>query len=73
MPVLDASGLVCPLPVLKARKMLKSMHAGEVLEVTATDPAAARDFKAFCEASGHALVARRADGERLLFTIRKSG
>ena len=58
MPVLDATGMVCPLPVLKARKMLQSMSPGEVLEVTATDPAAARDFAAFCNASGHRLIER---------------
>ena len=73
MPVLDATGMVCPLPVLKARKMLQSMSPGEVLEVTATDPAAARDFAAFCDASGHRLIERKAAGERLLFRIRKSG
>lgn len=65
--------MVCPLPVLKARKMLQSMRPGEILEVTATDPAAARDFAAFCDASGHRLIERRTAGEGLLFRIMKSG
>ncbi len=73
MPVLDATGLVCPLPVLKARKLLKSMNPGEVLEVTATDPAAARDFAAFCDASGHQLIEQSERDHRLLFRIRKLG
>ena len=69
--VLDAKGLACPLPVLKARKLLKSMSPGEILEIQATDPAASRDFAAFCEAAGHQLVERRESDDILLFKIRK--
>ncbi len=72
MAVLDATGLVCPLPVLKARKLLKAMEVGEVLEVTATDPAAALDFAAFCGASGHQLIEQNESEGRLNFRIRKS-
>lgn len=54
---LDARGLVCPLPVLRARKALKALAAGDVLEVEATDPAAPRDFVAFCETTGNRLLA----------------
>ncbi len=53
---LDATGLLCPLPVLKARKALKSMDRGAVLTVLATDPGAVEDFKSFCEAQGHQLL-----------------
>lgn len=53
---LDAIGLLCPLPVLKARKRLKEMRAGEVLCVLATDPAAVVDIPHFCAEAGHELV-----------------
>jgi len=66
--VVDARGLSCPLPVLKANKTLKAMAAGETLTVLATDPAAPKDFEAFCRTAGHELLAiDEADGE---FTIR---
>ncbi len=55
--VLDARGLICPLPVLRARKILMGLPPGAVLDVQATDPAAEADFQAFCEATGHRLLA----------------
>lgn len=65
--VLDARGLQCPLPVLRANKMLKSLAAGAELEVLATDPAAPNDFASFCKTTGNVLVASsEADG---LYTI----
>jgi tRNA 2-thiouridine synthesizing protein A len=54
---LDARGLLCPLPVLKARKRLKALAPGAVLRVVADDPAARIDFPHFCAEAGHALVA----------------
>lgn len=54
-PVLDARGLICPLPVLKARKVLLSMKAGEKLRVLATDASAPDDFRLFCADAGHRL------------------
>lgn len=53
---LDAIGLLCPLPVLKARKRLKSMAPGQVLCLLATDPAAVVDVPHFCAESGHMLL-----------------
>ncbi len=53
---LDATGLLCPLPVLKARKRLKALAAGERLEVLADDPAAIVDIPHFCAEAGHTLV-----------------
>jgi tRNA 2-thiouridine synthesizing protein A len=50
---LDARDLLCPLPVLKARKRLQTMHAGQVLRVLATDPAAVIDMPHFCAQTGH--------------------
>ena len=72
MAVLDATGLVCPLPVLKARKLLKAMEVGEVLEVSATDPAAARDFAAFCGATGNQLIEQNESEGRLFLKLKKS-
>ncbi|MDA0367439.1 MAG: sulfurtransferase TusA family protein [Proteobacteria bacterium] len=54
---LDLKGLKCPLPVLRAKKTLKSLDPGDTLEVLATDPGAAKDFQAFCETTGTALLA----------------
>ena len=53
---LDATGLLCPLPVLKARKRLKSLPAGDHLKVLADDPAAIVDIPHFCKESGYQLV-----------------
>jgi TusA-related sulfurtransferase len=53
---LDARGLTCPLPILKAKKALSDMHSGEVLKVFATDPGSVRDFQAFARQTGNDLV-----------------
>ena len=53
---LDARGLICPLPVLKARKALKTVAVGEILAVLATDPGAPKDFEHFCTTTGSELV-----------------
>lgn len=68
---LDVTGMLCPLPVLKARKALQSAPAGSLLVVIATDPAAAIDIPHFCSETGHELVSSERDGERLVFTIRR--
>lgn len=68
---LDARGLRCPLPVLKARKALGALAAGERLLVEATDPMAAIDFPHFCSESGHRLIASDKNGARLRFLIEK--
>jgi len=70
--LLDATGLQCPLPVLRAIKALREIAGGEILEVTATDPAAVKDFEAFCETAGHVLVAWREDRDVFSFQIRKA-
>ncbi|SIS51196.1 tRNA 2-thiouridine synthesizing protein A [Paracoccus saliphilus] len=68
---LDARGLLCPLPVLKARKRLQGMAAGEVLRVVATDPAAVIDVPHFCAESGHELLEQQDEGEAQAYLIRK--
>jgi tRNA 2-thiouridine synthesizing protein A len=70
---LDLSGLLCPLPVLRARKRLQAMKPGEILCVTATDPMAAIDMPHFCTEQGHRLVAREQKGEALRFWIEARG
>lgn len=54
---IDASGLLCPLPVLRARKRLMAMPKGKVLRLIATDPAAVVDVPHFCAEAGHELLA----------------
>ena len=70
---LDTSGLLCPLPVLKARKRLSAMPRGALLRVLADDPAARVDFPHFCDEQGHELVSADERGRILEFVIRKGG
>ena len=60
--ILDATGLLCPLPVLKLRKRLKSMKIGDVLIVITDDPAATIDIPHFCNETGHTLISQKATG-----------
>jgi len=55
---LDARGLTCPLPILKAKKALSEMHSGEILQVLATDPGSVRDFQAFSRQTPNRLAGR---------------
>ena len=71
--LLDTKGLRCPLPVLRARRAMKDMEAGEIIEIHATDPGSVQDFKAFCETTGHELIDHRVDGEVFIFEIRMAG
>lgn len=60
---LDVTGLNCPMPLLKAKRALNGMQSGEQLRVLATDAGSVRDFRVFCEQSGHRLLAsEEADG-----------
>ena len=68
---LDTSGLRCPLPVLKAKKALRALDSGELIRVTATDPAALDDFPAYCSNSGNELVESSSEGGSFIFVIRK--
>ncbi len=71
--LLDVRGLNCPLPVLKARKALRSVAPGAVLTVLATDPAAAIDFRHFCETGPYELVSAGEKDGVLTFKIRAPG
>jgi tRNA 2-thiouridine synthesizing protein A len=67
----DATGLLCPLPVLRANRKLRELPVGGVLTVRASDPASESDFPAYCRQTGHELVSASRDGEVLVFVIRK--
>ena len=69
---LDTKGLRCPLPVLRARKAMKSLSAGDVLEIEATDPDSLQDFRAFCETTGHELLESGEADDVYHFRIRKT-
>lgn len=69
---LDARGLSCPLPVLKTRKALNAMRAGQTLRVIATDPGFVRDIGSFCQQTGNPLVLAREEDNAHVFVIRKS-
>ncbi len=69
--LLDVKGLACPMPVLRAKKALKAIAAGEELEVLATDPGSVKDFDAFCATTGHALVTADESDGVYRFVIRK--
>ncbi len=70
---LDAKGLKCPIPVLRARRAMKPLDPGDVLEVEATDPTSVQDFRAFCETTGDELLESREDDGVYHFRIRKAG
>ncbi|QYU70051.1 sulfurtransferase TusA family protein [Leptolyngbya sp. 15MV] len=69
--VLDVQGLSCPLPVLKANKALRALPGGARLLVIATDPASVKDFRAYAQETGHALVAFSEDKGTYRFTLKK--
>jgi len=69
---LDASGLNCPLPILRAKKSLTAMDAGRVLHIIATDPGSVKDFEAFSKQTGNELLESREEGGKFHFLIKKS-
>ncbi|RLA08882.1 MAG: SirA family protein [Gammaproteobacteria bacterium] len=69
---LDASGLNCPLPILRAKKSLTSMDVGQVLKIIATDPGSVKDFEAFSNQTGNELLSSGEEGGKFVFAIKKS-
>ena len=69
---LDAKGLNCPLPILKARKALKEVPPGGTLEILATDPGSVADFEAFCRQTGNELVEKSQDDKVYRFVIKRT-
>ena len=68
---LDARGLNCPLPILKAKKAINGIESDQVLKIIATDPGSVKDFEAFCKQTGHELVESAEAGGEFTFLIKK--
>ncbi|EBA09720.1 sulfurtransferase TusA family protein [Sagittula stellata] len=68
---LDATGLLCPLPVLKLRKRLQALAAGETVTLITDDPAAVIDVPHFCAESGNELISQSEDGTTMTWIVRK--
>ena len=68
---LDARGLNCPLPILRAKKALKDLGAGQVLRIVATDPGSVKDFEAFAEQTGNELLESSVRGYEFHFLLKK--
>ena len=69
----DASGLSCPLPIVKTKKALSDMASGQVLRVIATDPGSVCDMAAFAEQTGNALLEQTSENNKFVFYRRKAG
>jgi tRNA 2-thiouridine synthesizing protein A len=68
---LDARGLNCPLPILRAKKALTDMKSGEVLKIRATDPGSVKDFQAFSKQTGNALLSSETVDKEFVFFMKK--
>lgn len=69
---LDARNLSCPLPILRTKKALMKMEAGELLSIQATDPGSVKDLSSFCEQTGNELVSSETADNEFIFLIRKT-
>lgn len=69
---LDAKGLNCPLPILRAKKAINELSSGQVLKIIATDPGSVKDFEAFCKQTGNTLLSSAEVGGAFEFMIKKS-
>lgn len=69
---LDASGLNCPLPILRAKKSLSAMNSGQVLRIVATDPGSVKDFEAFAKQTGNSLLESTQSGGKFMFLMKKA-
>ena len=68
---LDATGLNCPLPILRAKKALNGMEIGKVLRIIATDPGSVKDFEAFAKQTGNELMESTEEGGKFMFLMKK--
>ncbi len=69
---LDASGLNCPLPILRAKKALGTMESGKILRIIATDPGSVKDFDSFAKQTGNKLLESGEEGGKFFFFIQKA-
>ncbi|OQW93711.1 MAG: SirA family protein [Beggiatoa sp. IS2] len=68
---LDASGLNCPLPILRAKKALGTLQSGQILRIIATDPGSVKDFEAFAKQTGNKLLESSEEGGKYMFLLQK--
>ena len=68
---LDARGLNCPLPILRAKKALNDMQSGQVLKILATDPGAVKDFQTFCKQTGNELLSHAEAQKEFTFFMKR--
>jgi len=69
---LDACGLNCPLPILRAKKTLAKMGTGKVLRVISTDPGSVKDFEAFSKQTGNELLESREQDGKFFYLLKKA-
>lgn len=69
---LDASGLNCPMPILRAKKALKELQSGDILRITSTDPGSVKDFESFAKQTGNELLESTTEGESFIFQLKKA-
>lgn len=69
--VLDCSGLLCPLPVVKTSKAIKEIEVGQILQMIATDPGAPPDMEAWCRQTGHEMVQQYEEVGKFVFFFRR--
>ncbi len=70
--VLDCSGLLCPMPVIKTSKAIQEIAVGQVLKMIATDPGAPADMEAWAKQTGHELLASEQENGKFVFYIRRT-
>lgn len=68
---LDATGLNCPLPILRAKKALSALSSGQILHIIATDPGSVKDFEAFAKQTGNKLLESSEEGNKFHFMMQK--
>lgn len=68
---LDACGLNCPLPILRAKKSLSELNSGQILKIIATDPGSVKDFEAFARQTGNELLESSEEGGKFHFLVKK--
>ena len=69
---LDATGLNCPLPILKTKKALSKMEIGQLLDVISTDAGSVKDIEAFCKQTGNKLIGSTENDDKYIFTIERA-
>ena len=69
---LDTSGLNCPLPIIKAKKEINGMDAGQILHIISTDPGAVKDFESFAKQTGNELIYSEEKDNKFYFLLKKN-